>query len=65
MKNTFRKALALLLAAVMLCGLPAAAFAKSTQWISQSLSDIPVIRISGDGEKLFDGDGNKVIYFKR
>ena len=60
----FKKALALLLAAVMLCGLSAAALAKSTQWVSQSLSDIPVIRISGDGEKLVDEEGNKVIYYR-
>ena len=64
MKNTFKKNLALLLAAVMLCGLAAPAFAKTTQWISQSMSDIPVIRISGDGEKLVDEDGNKVIYYR-
>ena len=64
MKRTLKKAIALLLAAVMLSGLSAAAFAKTTQWISQSMSDIPVIRISGDGEKLMDEDGNKVIYYR-
>ena len=64
MNPTLKKAIALLLAAVMLSGLSAVAFAKSTQWISQSMSDIPVIRISGDGEKLYDEDGNKVIYYR-
>ncbi len=64
MNPALKKAIALLLAAVMLSGLSAVAFAKSTQWISQTMSDIPVIRISGDGEKLVDEDGNKVIYYR-
>ncbi len=64
MKTTLKKTLSLLLALVMLAGLPATVLAKPTEWISQSLSDIPIIRISGDGEKLFDEDGNKVIYYR-
>ncbi len=64
MKGYFKKSLSLLLAMILLAGVCAPAFAKETQWISQSLSDIPVIRISGDGEKLYDEDGNKVFHYK-
>ncbi len=65
MKKAFQKALALSLALMLLLSLAATAAAKdTTQWISQSHSDIPVIRISGDGEKLVDADGNKVFHYK-
>ena len=64
MTKMFKKTLALLLAITMLLGLSAVAFAKPTEWISQSLSDIPVIRLSGDGEMLVDEDGNKVFQYK-
>jgi pimeloyl-ACP methyl ester carboxylesterase len=64
MHTALKKTVALLLVVIMLSGLSVTAFAKSTEWISQSLSDIPVIRISGDGEKLVDEDGNKVIHYK-
>ncbi len=64
MKNIFKRTAALLLAFAMLPVFSAAAAAKETMWISQSLSDIPVIRISGDGEKLVDEDGNKVFHYK-
>ncbi|MBQ3137600.1 MAG: hypothetical protein IJB74_08995 [Clostridia bacterium] len=64
MKRTLKKALSLLLSLIMLMSLSAPAFAKETQWISQSLSDVPVIRISGDGEKLVDENGNKVFHYK-
>ena len=65
MKKAFQKTLALVLALAMLFCLAATAAAKdTTQWISQSHSDIPVIRISGDGEKLVDEDGNKVFHYK-
>lgn len=65
MKRAIRKTLAIVLALTMLMSVwSVAAFAKTTQWISQSLSDIPVIRISGDGEKLVDKDGNKVFHYK-
>ena len=65
MKKAFQKALALSLALMLLLSLAATAAAKdTTQWISQSHSDIPVIRISGDGEKLVDEDGNKVFHYK-
>lgn len=65
MKRALRKTLATVLALTMLISVwSVTAFAKTTQWISQSLSDIPVIRISGDGEKLVDKDGNKVFHYK-
>lgn len=65
MKTKIRKSIALFLAVTMLMGVWAVtASAKTTEWISQSLSDIPVIRISGDGEKLVDKDGNKVFHYK-
>ena len=65
MKKTIKKSVALILALVMLMSVwSVTAFAKPTEWISQSLSDIPVIRISGDGEKLVDKDGNKVFHYK-
>lgn len=65
MKRKIRKSIALFLAVTMLVSIWAVtASAKTTEWISQSLSDIPVIRISGDGEKLVDKDGNKVFHYK-
>ena len=64
MKNIFKKSLALVLIFAMLLSLSAPATAKDTQWISQSRSDIPVIRISGDGEKLVDENGKKVFHYK-
>ena len=64
MKHIMQKAVSLLLVFTLLAGLSATAFAKETVWISQSHSDIPLIRISGDGEMLFDEDGNKVFHYK-
>ena len=64
MKRTIKKSLSLLLVLIMVMSLAVPAFAKPTEWISQSLSDIPVIRISGDGEKLVDENGNKVFHYK-
>lgn len=64
MNRHLKQALSLLLSALMLMSLCAPAFAKETQWISQSFSDIPVIRISGDGEVLVDENGNKVFHYK-
>ncbi len=64
MKQTLKKIISLTLALILLAALGAPAFAKETLWISQSMSDIPVIRISGDGEKLYDEDGNKVFHYK-
>ncbi len=65
MKSVIRKSISFFLALTMLVGVwSVVAYAKPTEWISQSLSDIPVIRISGDGEKLVDKDGNKVFHYK-
>ena len=64
MKRTIKKSLSLLLVLIMVMSLAVPAFAKPTEWISQSLSDIPVIRISGDGEKLVDKDGNPVAGYR-
>lgn len=65
MKTNIRKSIAFLLALTVLMGIwSVTAYAKPTEWISQSLSDIPVIRISGDGEKLVDENGDKVFHYK-
>ena len=65
MKRIIKKSLAFFLALTIIMSIGAVvASAKTTEWISQSLSDIPVIRISGDGEKLVDKDGNKVFHYK-
>lgn len=65
MKNALKKSLSVLLVIVMLAGIAVPVFAAdTTQWISQSRSDIPVIRISGDGEKLVDENGDKVFHYK-
>ncbi len=65
MKPIIKKSVAFFLVLTIIMSIGAvAASAKTTEWISQSLSDIPVIRISGDGEKLVDKDGNKVFHYK-
>ena len=64
MKKSFRRILSLLLTVLLVGALCLPAIAKETLWISQSLSDIPIIRISGDGEKLVDENGNKVFHYK-
>ncbi len=64
MKKISKKLIAFIVAAIMLMSLTTTAFAKDASWISQSLSDIPVIRISGDGEPLADKDGNKIFHYK-
>ncbi len=64
MKRTLKKSLSLFLVLIMLMSLAVPAFAKDRYWISQSHSDIPVIRISGDGEPLVDENGEKVFHYK-
>ncbi len=64
MKKNLKKSLSLFLAVIMIMSVSLPAFAKDTQWISQTHSEIPVIRISGDGEKLVDENGNKVFHYK-
>ena len=53
-----KKSLSLILALVMLVSMAVPAFAKPIVWTSQSKSDIPIIRISGDGDPLVDENGN-------
>ena len=65
MTKALKKSLSALLVIVMLAAVAVPAFAAdTTQWISQSRSDIPIIRISGDGEKLVDENGDKVFHYK-
>ena len=64
MKRTTKKLISLIIAVIMIMSLATTAFAKDSNWISQTLSDIPVIRISGDGEPLVDKDGNKIFHYK-
>ena len=64
MKRKLNKVLALVLSLVLLLSFATPAFAKESTWISQSHSDIPLIRISGDGEKLVDENGDKVFHYK-
>ena len=64
MNRTLRKAVALFLVLVMSVGFSSVAFAKPGVWTSQSKSEIPVIRISGDGEVLVDETGEKVFHYK-
>jgi hypothetical protein len=64
MRKTFKKSLSLILVLVMLTAMAVPAFAKPVVWTSQSKSDIPVIRISGDGDPLVDENGNKVFHYK-
>ena len=64
MRKTMKKSLSLILAIVMLVTMAVPAFAKPIVWTSQSKSDIPIIRISGDGDPLVDENGNKVFHYK-
>ena len=64
MRKTMKKSLSLILAIVMLVSMAVPAFAKPIVWTSQSKSDIPIIRISGDGDPLVDENGNKVFHYK-
>lgn len=65
MKKTLKKSISFFLAITMLIGIWSVTVqAKTTEWISQGLSDVPIIRISGDGEALVDENGNKVFHYK-
>ncbi len=64
MKRTLKKSCSILLVLIMLMSLSAPVFAKPIVWTSQSKSDIPIIRISGDGDPLVDEEGNKVFHYK-
>ena len=64
MIKVLKKSLSVILVLVMLMAMTVPAFAKPVVWTSQSKSDIPIIRISGDGDPLVDENGNKVFHYK-
>lgn len=64
MKKMFKKSVSLVLALIMIMSLGTTVFANRSEFVSQTRSDIPIIRISGDGEQLVDADGNKVFHYK-
>lgn len=64
MKKQLKKSLSVFLVILMVISLAMPAYANRTEFVSQSRSDIPVIRISGDGEQLVDENGNKVFHYK-
>ena len=57
-----KKVISVLLAIVLALGSVITCFA----WVeaNESKSQIPVIRISGDGEPLYDQEGNKIFHYK-
>ena len=57
-----KRILSCILAAVLIFGSVIPAFAGVDA--NESHSQIPVIRISGDGEALYDPDGNKIFHYK-
>lgn len=57
-----KKFLSIFLAVIIIFTLTLPAF--SWVEINESRSQIPVIRISGDGEALYDQDGNKIFHYK-
>lgn len=56
-----KKILSVLLTAVLLFSLAVPAFAAVN--VNESKSQIPIIRISGDGEPLYDNQGNKLLTY--
>lgn len=59
-----KKVLSVLLAVVMLFTMAVPAFAVSTFTDAGIRKNIPIIRISGDGEPLYDKAGNKLLHYK-
>lgn len=57
-----KKFLSVFLSLVLVLGITLPAF--SAVDANESRSQIPVIRISGDGEALYDPDGNKIFHYK-
>ena len=57
-----KKFVSIVLAIVIILGSVVSAFAGVD--INESRSQIPVIRISGDGEALYDLEGNKIFHYK-
>ncbi len=64
MRKFLKRTLSLFIAVVMIMSMASTAFANRSEFVSQSRSSIPIIRISGDGEQLVDKDGNKVFHYK-
>ena len=61
-RKKMKKGISVLLAALLLfaCGLPAYAWTDP----SATRSQIPVIRISGDGEPLYNAQGERIMHFR-
>ncbi len=57
-----KKVISVLLAIVLALGSVITVFAWTD--VNESKSQIPVIRISGDGEPLYDQEGNKIFHYK-
>lgn len=57
-----KKILSVFLSLILILGITLPAFS----WVdaNESRSQIPVIRISGDGEPLYDTEGNKIFHYK-
>ena len=56
-----KKVISILLAVVLVLSFMLPAFS----WVNidETQSQIPVIRISGDGEALYDAEGNKIFHY--
>lgn len=63
MKRTIKKALSALLVVVMLMGLAMPTFAATVD-PEESKSQIPVIRVLGDGEPMYDAEGKKLFHIR-
>lgn len=57
-----KKILSLVLAVIFVFSLVLPAFSAVN--VNETKSQIPVIRISGDGEALYDADGNKIFHYR-
>ena len=58
-----KKIVSILLTIVMLFSFAVPAFAADNININESKSQIPIVRISGDGEPLYDNKGNKLLTY--
>ena len=63
MKRTIKKALSALLVIVILMGLAMPTFAATVD-PEESKSQIPVIRVLGDGEPMYDAEGKKLFHIR-
>lgn len=57
-----KKILSAFLVVVLIFSLASPSFSRVD--VNESRSQIPIIRISGDGEALYDEDGNKIFHYK-